>query len=250
MPPRTRVIVVDDHELVREGLKRIVEAQSDMVIVGEVASAAAALASVRSTETDVVLMDVSLPDSDGVTLTNTLLREYPAVKIIGVSRHHEPGVIDAMIHAGAIGYVLKQNASSQLPLAIRSVAGGTPYIQTPSAIGPDPVQRQDDESWNEASRPPLTAAEENVLRLVAFSHTHQQIADRLGITLEETMRCKASGMEKARLASRVQVMTYARARGWLSKQTHRMSVHAARDGGDGARPADRMPVAPRTKRST
>ncbi len=232
MVPRTRVIVVDDHDLVREGLKRIVQAQEDMVLVGEVASAASALASVRSTETDIVLMDVSLPDSDGVSLTGKLLRERPSVRIIGVSRHNEPGVVDAMIQAGAAGYVLKQNASSQLPEAIRSVARGDQYVNVPSGVGMHRGPMSGDETWEEASHPPLTSQEEDVLRLMAFSHTHEQIGRRLGITIDETMQLKASGMQKAHLLSRVDVIAYARARGWLSKPSRRVSVHNATDNDD------------------
>jgi len=222
---RTRVIVVDDHELVREGLKRIVEAQEDMSVVAEAADAAQAMESIRDHVPDVVLMDVSIHGSSGVTLTLKLSRDHPSVRVIGVSRHNEPAVMDAMLQAGARGYVLKQNASAQLPVGIRAVAGGAKYVDV--TIGPI-ANRHEEEDALPPKQPTavLSQAEEDVLRLIAFSYTHEQIGERLGMSLDETMNLKLSAMQKAQLSSRVQVMTYARARGWLSKQSYPVPVRS------------------------
>jgi DNA-binding NarL/FixJ family response regulator len=138
--------------------------------------------------------------------------------------------MDAMLHAGAHGYVLKQNASSQLPAAIRAVAGGAKYVDT--TIEQRASRHREPEPPLKPSAAILTQTEEDVLRLVAFSYTHEQIAARLGVGIEDTMRLKASAMQTAGLSSRVQVMTYARARGWLSKNAHAVTVHAT--GGSGS----------------
>jgi len=224
-PAKTRVIVVDDHQLVRESLTRIVAAQPDMAVVAEAADGPQAINAICEQAPAVVLMDVSIPGSSGVTLTAQLSQEHPSVRVIGVSRHNEAAVMDAMLQAGAQGYVLKQNAALRLPAAIRAVAGGAKYVDAALGPGKLPQRGPSPEASEVTVEETLNALEEDVLRLVAFSYTHEQIATCLGIDVDATMNLKAAAMQKAHLASRIQVMTYARARGWLSKQSHRLAVH-------------------------
>jgi DNA-binding NarL/FixJ family response regulator len=226
----TRVIVVDDHDVVRDGLKQIVESEPDMRVVAEAADAVQMIQSIGDLGPDVVLMDISIPGSSGIALTTTLRHDYPAVRIIGVSRHYEPSVIDAMLQAGAAGYVLKQNASSQLPAAIRAVASGMTYLDPALDQQARTERHKREDSWRpDDAAEALSTAEEDVLRLIAFSYTHDQIAARLGITLDETMQLKATAMQKARLASRIQIVAYSRSRGWLSKRSYRQTANGRDD---------------------
>jgi DNA-binding NarL/FixJ family response regulator len=213
--PKARVLVVDDHEQVRDALKSIVDSQSDMTIVGEAADAAGTVAAICAQSPDIVLMDVSIPGSSGVALTRVITRDHPGVRIIGVSRHNEPAIANAMLQSGAGGYVLKQSASSALPAAIRAVARGEQYLD--SSLHRSPAPAVSPRRQPAADAQPMTPQEEEVLRLVACSNTHQQIAQRLAISVEQAVTLKHIAMRKTHLASRVQVLDYARGRGWLSR---------------------------------
>lgn len=127
---RARIVIVDDHEQVRDALKSIVDSQSDMTVVGEAADAAQTATAIREQSPDIVLMDVSIPGTSGVTLTHAITRDHPDVRVIGVSRHDEPAVATAMMDSGAGGYVLKQSAGTELPAAIRAVARGEQYVDS------------------------------------------------------------------------------------------------------------------------
>jgi DNA-binding NarL/FixJ family response regulator len=222
--PKIRVIVVDDHALVRDGLRHLVDCQPDMAVVAEAADGSQAMTAIDGLVPDVVLMDVLIPGSSGVSLTLRISRQHPAVRVIGVSRHNERSVVRGMMQAGARGYVCKQNASSELPAAIRAVAKGQEYLDT--TIRPVAAAPQGDEG-SDRDVEVMTPEEEQVLRLVALSNTHGQIAKRLSITMSETMRLKSVAMQKNHLASRAHLLAYARTRGWLSRQSDASAPAAA-----------------------
>jgi DNA-binding NarL/FixJ family response regulator len=211
-----RVVIVDDHQAVRDGLRALVNDQNDMEVSAEATNGPDALECVRTLCPSVVLMDVSMPGWSGVTTTRKILAECPDTKIIAVSRHGDASFVEGMLGAGAIGYVLKQNAARELIDAIRSVAAGRQFLDHtlhPTLVpGVHAAKGQVLEGDAEGS---LTDTEQCVLRLVARACSNEQIAQSLSISAEEASSVESQAMRKAGLASRVQVVGYAQRRGWI-----------------------------------
>ena len=186
-----------------------------METVGEARNGEEAIREVHALQPAIVLVDVSMPGMSGVEVTRVIRSGYPAVKVIGVTRHREPGFVSAMLEAGATGYVLKQSPSDELIRAVRSVAAGARYLDraltraegASASAGVRPPSNQRDEV------PVLNDTEERVLRLVAESQSNHEIAQQLSITTEDASTIKSDAMQKAGLTTRVQVVAYVRARG-------------------------------------
>jgi DNA-binding NarL/FixJ family response regulator len=215
MGEKLRVVIVDDHDLIREGLKRIIDHQDDMTTVGEARDGEEAIRLADALQPTILLLDVSMPGMSGVEVTGAIRRTCPAVKVIGVTRHREPGFVSAMLEAGASGYVLKQSPSDELIRAVRSVAAGERYLDRAltGAEGASPRARIRSRSAERNEVLVLSDTEQRVLRLVAGSQSNHQIAQQLSITAEDADTIKSDAMRKAGLATRVQVVEYVRARG-------------------------------------
>jgi two-component system response regulator NreC len=207
-----RILIADDHALVRDGLKRLINDQKDMEVVAEAGEGAEAVRLAAALRPSIALVDVSMPGWDGIKIAETLSQACPDVKIIAVTRHNEDSFVRRMMAAGARGYVLKQSSFGLLARAIRDVARGSEYIDPGTApLIPTQVQRR---SLDSHGSEPLTAVEERVLRLLADAHTVPEIAERLAMPADHVAKLKASVMHKAGLSTRVHIMEYARARGW------------------------------------
>jgi two-component system response regulator NreC len=218
-PLPVRIVIVDDHAGVREGLKRSVAAEPDMHVVGEAADGQEAFRCIGALTPSIVLMDVSMPGWSGVLTTRKVTEAYADVKVIAISRHQDAAMVGALIDAGARGYVLKQSTSKDLTDAIRVVAAGGTYIDR--GIRPaGPLQTDVEISAEQHGEfvIPVSPDEEQVLRLVARSHTTEEIGNLLSLSAAEVVTLRAEGMRKAKLTSRVQVMAYARMRGWMDER--------------------------------
>ena len=123
-PPKIRILIADDHETVREGLKAIVARQNDMIVIGEANDGQSAVVQTRALLPDLVLMDISMPLANGLEATQKLKTVCPQVKVLALTRHSDDGYLQQLLKAGASGYVLKQSRSNDLLHAIRSVAAG------------------------------------------------------------------------------------------------------------------------------
>jgi len=207
-----RVLLIDDHPLVREGLKTLIDSQPDLRVVGEASSEEEAVRIVASVSAEIALVDVSLPGRGGVSVTERIVSIAPTIRVIGVTRHTDPAIVSKMLGAGAWGYVLKQSASSELLRAIRLVAAGERFV--------DPALQREGRSERQTVRSELTGAgdltslEEQVLRLIAQAQSNQEIARRLALPVGEVAELKSSGMKKAGLVSRLHVIAYVQSRGW------------------------------------
>ena len=209
-----RVMIVDDHEAVREALRALVNAQDDMEVCAEASTGPEALQRVPVEMPDIVLMDVSMPGWSGSMTTRKVIEACPLVKIIAVSRHDDPSIVRAMWEAGAAAYVQKQTAARDLVDAIRAVAKGK--MHGPVAHAPaSPVAVEDPQSREHEPEAFLTEAEERVLRLVATAASHDQIGRSLSLSSADAIALKSRAMEKAGLSSRIQVVGYAQRRGWI-----------------------------------
>lgn len=217
-PPATRVLLVDDHVLVRDGLKRVVNDQPDMEVVAEAGEGREALRLAQNHAPDIALLDVSMPGLDGVILAEEMRRSCHKVRIIAVTRYDDEGFVRRMLEAGASGYVRKQSSSIEVVRAIRAVAQGYQYIDPGvRRSAPDSGTSTASQLSETGAGEPLTSQEEDVLRLLAASNSTQQIAEQLGLTLEDVAIRKTSAMQKSGLRTRLQIISFARSRGWLER---------------------------------
>jgi DNA-binding NarL/FixJ family response regulator len=212
---KLRILIVDDHALVREGLKRLIHEQPDMLVVGEAGDGPEALRVAKECLPDVALVDIWMPGLDGARITQMITDACPQVKVIALTRHDDAGFVRKLLEAGAMGYVLKQSALSELTRAVRAVAVGQQFVDASirGAVPPSPDPAPAEPSA--APEVPLSSQEQTVLRLVAAAYSYQEIAASLSIDLTEVLATRSVAMAKAGLATRTDVVHYAQARGWL-----------------------------------
>ena len=210
----TRVLIVDDHAVVRSGLRLVLEAEDDLEPVGEAGTAREAIFEARSTKPDVILLDVVMPEQSGLEAIPTLLHENPAVKILVLSMQDDPHYVREAFAAGASGYVLKEAADNEVVQAIREVAGGGRYVHP--ELGARLIAAESEER-KRAEEDPLSEREGEVLRLLALGHTNQEIAKQLFISVRTAETHRAHIMQKLRLSSRAELVRYALERGLLEQ---------------------------------
>ena len=212
---KLRVLLADDHEMMREGLKLLVNRQTDMETVGETDNGRAAVELARELKPDVVVMDISMPKMNGLKATERLKTLCPEVKVLTLTRHADDAYLRKLLKAGASGYLLKKSASGDLVRAIRAVAGGGIYLD-PAMAG-----RVLSEALGRRAAggvPPdkdLSGREEEVLRLLAWGYAHKEIAARLDISVKTVEVYKTRAMEKMGMKNRIDIVRYALLQGWL-----------------------------------
>jgi two-component system response regulator NreC len=210
-----RVLVVDDHAVVRAGLRLLLDAEEDIETVGEAGSAQEAIFEARSTKPDVVLMDVVLGEKSGIEVTPELLHEQPQAKVLVLSMQDDPRYVREAFAAGASGYVLKEAADTELVSAVREVARGGNYVHP--ALGAR-MAAADAAAARAAGDDPLSDREREVLRLLALGHTNQEIAQMLYISVRTAETHRAHIMQKLRLETRAELVRYALANGLLESE--------------------------------
>ena len=207
-----RVVLVDDHAVVRSGLRLLLDAEKDIETVGEAGTAGEAVLEVRARKPDVVLMDVVLPDKTGIEATPDVLKEAPDAKVLILSMQDDPRYVREAFAAGASGYVLKEAADSEVVGAVREVAAGRRYVHP--ALGAR-MAVADAEAAAKAETDPLSEREREVLRLLALGHTNQEIAKMLYISVRTAETHRAHIMQKLRLNTRAELVRYALAEGFI-----------------------------------
>jgi DNA-binding NarL/FixJ family response regulator len=207
-----RVLVVDDHAVVRTGLQRILNAEPDIETVGEAANAERAVFEAMEHKPDIVLMDVVMPGTSGIEIIPALQQAVPQAKVLLLSMQDDPRYLREAFAAGASGYVLKEAADTEVVDAIRAVAAGERYVHP--ALGARLVQA-DAEERRRAEEDPLSDREREVLRLLALGHTNQEIAKSLYISVRTAETHRAHIMQKLGLSSRAELVRYALAEGLL-----------------------------------
>jgi two-component system, NarL family, response regulator NreC len=209
-----KVLVVDDHAVVRSGLRRVLDAEPDIETVGEAESAERALFEAIQHEPDVVLMDVVMPGKSGIEVIPALQQDAPNAKVLLLSMQDDPRYVREAFAAGASGYVLKEAADTEVVDAVRAVAVGERYVHP--ALGARLVQAEAEER-RRAEQDPLSEREREVLRLLALGHTNQEIAQMLYISVRTAETHRAHIMQKLRLTSRAELVRYALERGLLEQ---------------------------------
>ena len=212
---RSRVLVIDDHALVREGVKRLIDDQSDMEVIGEAGEGHAGVRLAQALEPDIALVDVSMPGLGGTEVTQMITDTCPGVRVIAVSRHNDGSFVRKLLDAGAVGYVLKQSASTELTRGIRAVAAGERYLDP--SIHSVPSLSREPRPRDSTALAELTAQEERVLGMIALGHSNQETANLLSIELAQVIALRASAVSKAGLTTRGAIVRYAQERGWLGQ---------------------------------
>jgi two-component system response regulator NreC len=210
-----RVVVVDDHAVVRSGLRRVLEAEEDIEVVAEAGSVRDAVFEARAHKPDVIVMDVVMPGSSGIDGTPLVLHEAPDAKVLVLSMQDDPRYVREAFAAGAHGYVLKEAADTDVVEAVREVAEGRQYLHP--ALGARLIETEAREQAEHESDP-LSEREREVLRLLALGHTNQEIAKMLYISVRTAESHRAHIMQKLRLGTRAELVRYALAHGLLEAE--------------------------------
>ena len=214
MTAKLRILLADDHETVREGLRMILNAQPDMQVVATAGDGREAVAQCERITPDVVIMDISMPGLNGLAATHQLMEKCPGTKVLTLTRHADSSYLQQLLRAGAVGYVLKQSRPAELLHAIRSVATGGKYLDASMTA---PVIGSYAKAVNSVPEPtaPLSPRETEVLRLIAWGNTNKEIAGRLDLSVKTVEAHKANGMRKLGMRGRIDIVRYALLQGWL-----------------------------------
>lgn len=212
---KLRVLLAEDHEMIREGLKLLVNRQTDMETIGEADNGRVAVALAQEMKPDVVVMDISMPELNGLKATGRLKKLCPEIKVLTLTRHADDAYLRQLLKAGASGYLLKKSASGELVHAIRTVAAGGTYLD-PAVTGrvvSDVLGRR--AARGAPSDKDLSGREEEVLRLTAWGYANKEIAARLDISVRTIEVYKTRAMEKMGMKNRIDIVRYALLQGWL-----------------------------------
>lgn len=212
---RIRVLLVEDHETVREGLRLLLDSQADMQVVAEASDGRAAVEYAEWLRPQVVVMDLSMPEMNGLAATHAIKLGCPETAVVALTRHDDAAFVDELRKAGASGYVLKQSPSTELLDAVRVAAIGGSYLDARLRAREANTSQ---EHFTRARRPPsVSERERQVLRMMAVGHSNKEIAEALGITIKTVEVHKANAMRKLQLRGRIDVVRYAILHGWLQE---------------------------------
>jgi two-component system, NarL family, response regulator NreC len=203
----TRVLLVDDHAVVRAGIRLVLDRAPGIDVVGEAGTEERAIVMARAHQPDVIVLDVLLPGKGGIELITELLEVSPQSKVLMLSSSAEPGTVERALEAGATGYSIKRATDTDLIAAVQSVAAGSNYVHPELGAALATGRR--------TATGPLSPRELDVLRLVALGHTNQEIAKELFISTRTTEMHRASIMRKLHFDTRAQLVNYALANGLI-----------------------------------
>ena len=211
--PRIRVALADDHPVVLAGIKALLQVAPEIELVGEAGDGEAALRLVKAEAPDVAVLDISMPQINGLDLARRLAAEVPDVKVITLTVHEDRAYVQQLLDAGARGYLLKRSAAEDLVRAVRAVAEGGIYLD-PAVAGKALAEsaRTDEAAAADGA---LSPREADVLRFTAQGFSNKEIAGRLEVSVKTVETYKARGADKLGLRSRAEIVRYGVAKGWL-----------------------------------
>ncbi len=209
------VLIADDHKIFRDGLKSLMESESDIRVIGEAADGKEVVRLLETLEPNVILMDISMGDAGGIVTTQIVREKWPDIRILVLSMHSESSYIIKMLELGASGYMLKDAGKSEMLSAIRTVASGNSYYS--SAVSAKLVEALRHRNKNVGKRTdiPLTPRELEMLKLIAEEYSNQEIADKLFISIRTVDTHKRNLLEKLKVKNTAGLVKYALKKGLL-----------------------------------
>ena len=208
-----RVLLAEDHETVRQGLRLLLESQADIEVIAEAANGLDAVKHCQTTQPQVVILDISMPEMNGLAAAKAIRHVLPKTAIVALTRHDDEAFVQELMAAGASGYVLKQSRSTELLNAVRAVAAGGQYLDALLAR-----RASEDEEAKYSPRPAtISDREKEVLRMMAVGHSNKGIAADLNISIKTVEVHKANAMRKLGLRGRIDVVRFAILHGWLQE---------------------------------
>lgn len=212
---KIRVFLADDHAVLREGLRMLVDAEPDMECVGEASDGREAVRLVAEILPDVAVLDVSMPELNGLQAAERIKECCPDAKILTLTRHTDDGYLQQLLKAGTSGYVLKQSASGVLLSGIRAVASGQTFLDpaiTEKVVGSYVAKSAGKGAFTQTEP---SERERDVLRMIAWGHSNKEIAARMDLSVKTVEVHKANAMRKLGMTSRIDIVRYAILQGWL-----------------------------------
>lgn len=217
MNEKIRIALADDHPIVLEGLRNLIRAESDLDLVGEATTGLAALKLIRNARPDVAVIDISMPEMNGIMLSRRLAEECPAVRILVLTSHEEQAYARQALDFGVRGYVLKRSAAENLVPAIRAVFTGGLYVDPAIARHMFNARpKRGSGSASDSVAPGLTEREADVLKLVALGFANKEVSRQLGVGVKSVETFKARGFDKLGFKTRADLVRYAAAQGWFA----------------------------------
>lgn len=228
--PRVRILIADDHAILRSGLRMLINTQGDMEVVGEAVDGEDAIRRVGELDPDIVLLDLTMPGMGGIRALEVIREKFPRTRVLVLTMHDEYAYVRSVLAAGGAGFVVKRAADAELLSAIRTVSQGRSYIDVSLAstgsleeiVNPKAGDR--DGGWRDVR---LSQREREVLTSVAHGYTNQQIADSLGLSVKTVETYRARVAEKVGLKNRADLVRYALDAGLLAPdRTSRLAVQS------------------------
>jgi DNA-binding NarL/FixJ family response regulator len=207
---KIKILVVDDHALMRDGIRAILKLCGDMEVLGEAADGREALERIQELQPDVVVMDISMPVMDGMEATRRLKKKYPKIKVLALTQYENREYVFSAIKAGVDGYLPKKAAGSELATAIRALHRGEAFLypSAAAALIKDYLRQATEEPYDQ-----LTSREREILKLIAEGRTSQEIANSLSISLKTALGHRTKIMQKLDIHNRTELIKYAMHKG-------------------------------------
>ena len=211
---RISVLLADDHPIIREGLRLLVDAQADMQVVEVVGDGQLAWTRAAALRPQVVVMDLSMPNLNGLAATRAVRKASPATAVVILTRHNDMAYVREILEAGALGYVLKQSAPDEILRAIRAAATGRQFLDSTLRL-PAPSTDEVPQFTSSLAQPQVSDREAEVLRLIAWGYSNKEIATRLDLSVKTVEVHRANAIRKLGLRDRVDIVRFAQLQGWL-----------------------------------
>ncbi|MBI2857821.1 MAG: response regulator transcription factor [Chloroflexi bacterium] len=213
---KIRILIVDDHAIMRDGIRALLSLHSDVEIVGEASEGKEAIEKATELLPDVVVMDIGMPEMDGLEATRRIMKKSPKTKVLVLTQHDNREYVLSAIKAGATGYVPKRALGTELVSAIRTVQNGDSFLypSAAAALIEDYLHQVDEEPYDR-----LTDREREILKLIAEGHTSREIASMLYISLKTVLGHRTKIMEKLDIHNRTELIKYAMRKGLVSIDT-------------------------------
>ena len=217
MTMKVNILLADDHAMFRKGLRALLECEDDITVVGEASDGQEAYNLARDLEPDIVVMDITMPNVDGIEACRNIRRDFPAVNVIALSIHGGRRFIENMLRTGAVGYVLKDSAPEELVKAIRTVQNGRQYLceEVTGLVMAQYVELLS-RGQTESAKSPLTQNEEDYTMLISEGLEPDEIALRISLPEESLAEIEKAVMDKLGLVSREEFIEYVAAQKWFS----------------------------------